>query len=185
MGVVNPEYVKHQQERAKQYHLDHREARAKAKHDYYYSTPTWSRRNSYYKATYGITIYQFNQMLRDQGEACYICHVKGNDLHVDHDHATDRVRGLLCWRCNKGLGVYRDNIPALRRAVEYLERPFDGRMVIPDRHNFIQDLAAQVEKEGLVKVGKIVAMTPQKLQETLALLVQGAEDRHRLEGLEK
>ena len=43
-------------------------------------------------------------------------------LHIDHDHKTKKIRGLLCHKCNNGLGNFRDNIENLDRAKKYLER---------------------------------------------------------------
>lgn len=63
-------------------------------------------------------------MLVEQGNQCAIC---GKDFHqrkvphVDHDHATGVVRGLLCRACNIGLGKFEDNVEALRRAADYVE----------------------------------------------------------------
>jgi len=56
---------------------------------------------------------------------CDICSVvpaPGKVHHVDHDHASNRVRGILCVHCNHGLGHFRDSPSALRRAAEYVER---------------------------------------------------------------
>lgn len=63
-----------------------------------------------------------------QGGRCFICRAEppiGTPLHLDHDHATQQVRGLLCNACNTGLGCFKDNAQLLARAIEYLniERP--------------------------------------------------------------
>lgn len=77
---------------------------------------------------YGITQFQFEEMLLDQNFCCAICRKKfegtetGYDsICVDHDHDTNEVRGLLCRYCNIGLGKFKDNVESLRRAVNYLE----------------------------------------------------------------
>jgi hypothetical protein len=74
---------------------------------------------------YGITLERFETMLAGQGGRCAICRKpfpSALDTHVDHDHATGRVRGILCSACNNGLGRFRDNPAVLRRAASYLER---------------------------------------------------------------
>lgn len=53
--------------------------------------------------------------------ACEICGSTEN-LHVDHDHATGKVRGRLCMHCNHALGSFKDNLDSLRKAVLYLEQ---------------------------------------------------------------
>lgn len=77
---------------------------------------------------YGVTPAQLSRMLDEQEHACAICRVpfhltpgKGQ-YHIDHDHDTDAVRGLLCWGCNVGLGSYQDNPARLRAAASYLEK---------------------------------------------------------------
>jgi predicted nucleic acid-binding Zn ribbon protein len=75
---------------------------------------------------YGITREQYEALLEAQENGCAICRStewvgKANSPHVDHDHATGAIRGLLCGPCNTGLGNYRDNPSLLRAAANYLE----------------------------------------------------------------
>jgi hypothetical protein len=80
--------------------------------------------------TYGITIEQYNEILVKQEGLCAICDSTFNringktkklePLSVDHCHATGRIRGLLCFKCNIGLGYFQDNPILLIKAIEYL-----------------------------------------------------------------
>jgi hypothetical protein len=59
--------------------------------------------------TFGITLAQYDQMVTDQAGVCAICKrpcSTGKRLAIDHDHDTNRVRGLLCTRCNRHLGWF-------------------------------------------------------------------------------
>jgi hypothetical protein len=58
--------------------------------------------------------------LEAQGGLCLVCEERPAE-HVDHDHATGKVRGLLCFGCNGGLGQFRDRVDIMRNAIEYLE----------------------------------------------------------------
>lgn len=71
---------------------------------------------------YGITEIDYERLLVEQGGACAICRnpSTGRRLSVDHDHDTGRVRGLLCFTCNIGLGSFKDSILRLESAIEYL-----------------------------------------------------------------
>ncbi len=60
-------------------------------------------------------------MLAEQDGLCAICREAPAD-QVDHDHATKRVRGLLCFNCNGALGQFRDRPELMLRAVAYLRR---------------------------------------------------------------
>jgi len=66
------------------------------------------------------------ELREHQQNRCAICDASEpggqGDFHVDHDHATGKVRGLLCSRCNTSLGLYRDSPERLRRAADYLAR---------------------------------------------------------------
>lgn len=82
------------------------------------------RTNSELKWKYGITIEQRGMMLQSQMWRCAICNEPFTDAgcaHVDHNHATGKVRGLLCFRCNTALAVIEDREWSIR-AEEYLEK---------------------------------------------------------------
>lgn len=67
---------------------------------------------------------EYDQLREAQGNLCAICHrPQAFALGVDHDHATGRIRGLLCRNCNQGLGYFADDPERLLRAISYLNRP--------------------------------------------------------------
>jgi hypothetical protein len=70
---------------------------------------------------YGITAAEADAMLEAQGGLCALCRERPAE-HVDHDHLTGKVRGMLCSCCNQGLGNFRDRADVLRSAIDYLER---------------------------------------------------------------
>lgn len=84
------------------------------------------QRASKLKERYGITLEEYDNMLKEQGGGCKICGSpdpkrKGSKhLVVDHCHATGKVRGLLCYRCNVGLGNFEDGPALVLKAYEYL-----------------------------------------------------------------
>ena len=69
--------------------------------------------------------YTYNEMLVQQDGVCKICKQKEKHdklLAVDHDHSTGEVRGLLCNKCNKGIGFFSDSEILLRNAIKYLNK---------------------------------------------------------------
>lgn len=82
-------------------------------------------KTKYMVQRYGITRRQFDVMHQEQGGVCKICEKPPCDrwkrLHVDHDHQTGRIRGLLCHNCNTALGNFRDNVALLQKAIAYLQ----------------------------------------------------------------
>jgi hypothetical protein len=73
---------------------------------------------------YGITIEEYENLLISQNHKCAIC---GADKpggrgrwHIDHNHETQQVRGILCHKCNVGLGHFNDNTNLLHKALNYL-----------------------------------------------------------------
>ena len=73
-------------------------------------------------ARYGISESEFSELWRKQAGCCAICGITldGGKYRIDHDHATGRVRGLLCVSCNTGIGLLRDSAEVLMSAAKYL-----------------------------------------------------------------
>jgi hypothetical protein len=78
-------------------------------------------REGHLRRKFGLTIAEYEEMLSSQGGGCAICgdEVDGS-MHVDHDHVTGKVRGLLCVRCNNALGQFQEDPALLMRALAYL-----------------------------------------------------------------
>ena len=76
-----------------------------------------------YKARYGLTLEAVEQMHLNQDNKCALCTeiLKPNATALDHDHATGKARALLCFRCNAGLGMLKDDPSLLRKAARYVE----------------------------------------------------------------
>lgn len=97
-----------------------------------------NQRRSYILRKYGISIEQLEDLLSQQEGSCAICRrpwqecvsakrsrYEARFLHhlcVDHDHATGRVRGLLCNACNTAIGMFEEDRSRFESAAEYLER---------------------------------------------------------------
>lgn len=99
----------------------------------YYSRCKECTSHAYLMYRYNITVSEFMRIGDLQNWTCAICKNKLNmeagkvmrtkSVGVDHCHATGAVRGLLCSACNNGLGLFRDSVENLARAIEYLNNP--------------------------------------------------------------
>ena len=82
------------------------------------------KRKWYIKSNYGITIKQYEELLVKQNYECAICGRKEQNLEkklrIDHCHARDINRGLLCDNCNTMIGLFEDNMYFTNKAIEYL-----------------------------------------------------------------
>lgn len=75
------------------------------------------------KNDFNISLDDFNDLLQKQNNACAICKTQeptGYNWHVDHCHSSNKVRGILCSKCNQGLGLFKDSITNLTEAIKYL-----------------------------------------------------------------
>lgn len=80
-------------------------------------------RADHLRRKFDLTIEEYEQLLAAQGGRCAICRREPGkiSLHVDHDHETGEVRGLLCFRCNGGAGQFKEDVELLARAIDYLD----------------------------------------------------------------
>lgn len=88
---------------------------------WYHRNPDKAKNLSLMK-NHGITIGDFNCMLSAQKGLCAICSREMKKACVDHDHATKKIRELLCHPCNIALGMLRDSPCLARKAALYLEK---------------------------------------------------------------
>lgn len=83
-------------------------------------------RRKHLKSKFGITLEDYEQMVVDQDGKCAICRTDApggaGAWHIDHNHDTGVVRGLLCFNCNSGIGKLNDDPILLLAAVAYLTR---------------------------------------------------------------
>lgn len=83
------------------------------------------------KHKYGINFEDYNELFYKQKGVCAICgkketqrsNPKGkiDSLRIDHNHKTNKIRGLLCSKCNLGIAQFNDNIKLLSKAIDYLK----------------------------------------------------------------
>jgi len=122
--------MKNQKQTLKEYYWRHREekiAKAAAWNKAHKDEPSYRERMRWHqrKHVYGITKSEYMLLFEIQNGLCAICKLpetQTKDLLVDHNHFTKQLRGLLCNKCNKGVGLFQDNPLVLHNAATYLER---------------------------------------------------------------
>lgn len=167
--LENPENKKQWDKKYAQSHPEvHRSASLK------YARSEKGKRNvkkNWLENKYGLTEEQYQSIWNKQNGLCAICEKLEeitNRLHVDHCHATNTIRGLLCGKCNRGLGMFNDNKSLLIKAIGYLDQP-EKQANIPVKTDFkpsrredvSDDILEQLRETGLsfVKIGEIVGMS--------------------------
>jgi hypothetical protein len=124
----------------KKYHAEHREEERIAKKEWDIKnkekraayTKKWEdknkdwRHNYYLKRKYDISQEQYNELLIKQRGRCAICGTHQLELKkalsVDHNHTTNKVRELLCDKCNVAIGLLNESPDILKKAIEYLQK---------------------------------------------------------------
>lgn len=83
------------------------------------------QRKSNLKKFYGLTLEQYNWYFNNQKGNCLGCQINQDDLkrrlNVDHNHSTDKIRGLLCTKCNHVIGLVNENVNTLLNLAKYLK----------------------------------------------------------------
>ena len=96
---------------------------------------------------YGLSPGDFKRLLTRQNGVCAICKVRPAEmLHVDHCHATNKVRGLLCRYCNIGLGGFRDNPCYMLEGIAYLAEARGLFVVAGLIRWFVRRLGPRIER---------------------------------------
>ena len=112
----------------KKYRAEHKEHLKECRKKYYTENKEkidTDKRKSALKNNFGITIEQFNEMSKNQDNRCGICNNlftarKPFNPNVDHNHATNKIRGLLCGQCNRSIGLLRDDPVIIKNAIKWI-----------------------------------------------------------------
>lgn len=91
--------------------------------EYYNKRPKIEKKALNSKRNYGVNSEKLQLMIKSNSNKCEICKTKFKDIskiNIDHCHKTNKVRGLLCSKCNYGIGNFNDNTDLLNNAIKYI-----------------------------------------------------------------
>ena len=121
--------------RSKEYYRENKKQTAMRNKEYYRTHPELKShmRNLYLNRIYGISVQEYNNMYIKQSGCCAICGMPQSEFRrrfaVDHCHATNTNRGLLCVKCNSAIGNFNDDIDAMASAISYLQQDYSRQAV--------------------------------------------------------
>lgn len=120
----DPANMQKKRDASKRWHLAHKEQQAEYRRYYRAMVMTDEQRQRYsLRRAFGVNLApeQREVLLLTQCGKCAICGYDLNGrMHVDHDHRTGEIRGLLCSNCNTGIGLLREDARVLQNALDYL-----------------------------------------------------------------
>lgn len=116
----DPAYIQKRRERDRIWYRNNPE-KVKAKRRRLYTTERGRKWNR--KCVYGLSEAGYAAMLSNQSGKCAICGSSGKRLVIDHDHRTEKIRGLLCYKCNTLAGLWENVVEVSERLKSYLEDP--------------------------------------------------------------
>lgn len=119
----NPGLIIVHRENGKKWYIKNKEHKLNKNKEWKENNPSkW--RNINLKSRFGITNEDYNQILEKQNNCCPICGKHKDEfkefMAVDHCHKTGQVRGILCRKCNLGIGHLNDDIFLLEKSINYL-----------------------------------------------------------------
>jgi hypothetical protein len=126
-NLANKEFEKKFPEKARQHDINWRSKntdKVKGYTNKYARANRPKQREWFLRTKYGITPEQWDEILKSQNGVCAICKTcPENGLwHTDHNHTTNKARGILCSRCNHALGLFKESSKSLLSAIAYLEK---------------------------------------------------------------
>ncbi len=115
----------------RQYRIKIKGSRAEYMRAYRAAHPRLGQREDNLKSAFGLTVAQYNDMLKQQGGCCAVCEQKPITIRlaVDHDHVTGTIRGLLCIGCNTTVGKLRDSPELVEKLRRYLYKHAQLKLV--------------------------------------------------------
>lgn len=120
---TNPHYANLKKANKKRWKISHPE-QVRLEAQRYRATPhgkLWAKHNRL-KTIYGISPDEHQLLHQQANHCCQICGQNKHRLVVDHDHDSGMIRGVLCDKCNRGLGFFDDNPVKFQQAIDYLKR---------------------------------------------------------------
>jgi len=117
--------------KVRQWQRDHKDIVNERNRAYREANPS-AMRDWHLQRAFGMTQADYDAILRAQGGGCAICGKPPGtrSLHIDHDHESGEIRGLLCVSCNNALGQFKDDVELLARACSYLQRDLQTFSVV-------------------------------------------------------
>jgi hypothetical protein len=110
--------------KALDYHCENKERNNKKSHLYHINNKD-RERNHYYKQTYGITLEDRDRLIEKQNFKCLCCEtdlrlLPQREVHIDHCHKTEKIRGVLCMNCNTALGYVLEDAERTHKLELYI-----------------------------------------------------------------
>lgn len=104
------------------YNINREKILQKTREKYHRDPITYLKRSrkNFLKKNFNITPEDIKRMKFNQNGLCKICK-KNKAIHLDHNHKTNKIRAILCTKCNFGIGLFNDNIEILLSAIKYLK----------------------------------------------------------------